>query len=68
MPDTVNTMIADIKDLIEIIYDKAPPTKDEMFITLLLHAVVDGDFDWLRKILIGNMTSSTVTLTPDEII
>ena len=30
--------------------------------------MVDGDFNWLQKILIGNMTSSTITLTPDEII
>ena len=67
LPDTVNAMIADIRDLIEIIYDKAPPTKDEILITLYLHAMADGDFDWLRKILIGSMTSSTITLTPAEI-
>ena len=52
MPDTINTTIADIKNLIEIIYDKAPPTKDEMLIALLLHAMVDGDFNWLQKLLI----------------
>ena len=45
MPDTVNATIADIRDLIEIIYDKTPPTKDEMLITLYLHAMADGDFD-----------------------
>ena len=67
MPDTVNAMIADIRDLIEIIYDKTPPTKDEMLITLYLHAIADRDFNWLWKILIGSMTSLTIMLTPAEI-
>ena len=64
--DTVNAMLADIRDLTEIIYDKTP-TKDEMLITLCLHSMADGDFDWLQKILIGSMTSSTIMLTPAEI-
>ena len=64
--DIVNAMLADIRDLTEIIYDKTP-TKDEMLITLCLHAMADGDFDWLQKILIGSMTSSTIMLTPAEI-
>ena len=38
-----------------------------MLITLYLHAMADGDFDWLWKILIGSMTSSTITLTPAKI-
>ena len=66
-PETVNATIADMKDLIEVIYDKMAPTKEEMTVTLYLHAMADGDFDWLRKLLIGNMTSSSMKLTPDEI-
>ena len=67
-PDSVHATIADMKDLIEIIYDKQPPTKDDMAITLYLHAMVDGKFDWLHKVMIGNMTStSSSKLTPDEI-
>jgi len=66
-PDSVNSTIAEIKDLIDIIYDTKPPTKEEMLVTIYLHAMLDGDFDWLRKIMIGNMTSSSTTLTPDEV-
>ena len=44
-PDSVHSTIADMKDLIEIIYDKQPPSKDEMVITLYLHAMADGEFD-----------------------
>ena len=66
-PDTANATIADIRDLVEIIYDKTPLTKDEMLITLYQHVMADGDFNWLWKILIGSMTSLTITLTPAEI-
>ena len=46
-PDSVTSTIAIIKDLIEVIYDKQALTKDEMAITLYLHAMANGDFDWL---------------------
>ena len=29
--------------------------------------MADSEFDWLWKLMIGNMTSSSQTLTPDEI-
>ena len=35
---------------------------------LHLHAMADGDFNWLQKILIGIMLALTTTLTPVEII
>ena len=66
-PETVNAMIANMKDLIEIIYITNPPTKDEMAITLYLHAMMDGKFDWLWKLMIGNMTLPTTRLSPNEI-
>ena len=66
-PDTVNATITDMKNLIEIIYDKQPPTKDEMLVTLYLHAMANGQFDWLCKLMIGSMTSSSLNLTPDDI-
>ena len=65
--DTVTATIANIKDLIKIIYDKTAPTKEEMLITLYFHAMADGEFDWLHKLMIGNMTSTSLTITPDEI-
>ena len=58
--------IADMKDLIEIIYDKQPPT-EEMLITLYLHVMADGEFDWLCKLMISSITSSSLKLTPDDI-
>ena len=67
MPDSMTSTIADIKDLIKVIYDKQAPTKDGMVITLYLHAMADGDFDWLHKIMIGSMTSNSKTLKPNKI-
>ena len=66
-PDSVTSTIAIIKDLIEVIYDKQALTKDEMAITLYLHALANGDFDRLHKIMIGSITSNSTTLKPDEI-
>ena len=47
MPESVNSTIAKLKDLADVIYDTKPSTKDEILITLYLHAMVDGNFDWL---------------------
>ena len=66
-PNTVTATIANIKDLIEIIYDRTAPTKEEMLITLYLYAMADDEFDWLCKLMIGNMTLTSLTITPDEI-
>ena len=67
MPHSMTSTIADIKNLIEVIYDKQVPMKDKMAITLYLHAMADGDFGWLCKIMIGSMTSNSMTLKPDKI-
>ena len=46
-PESVNSTISELKDLADVIYDTKPPTKDEMLITLYLHVMVDGNFNWL---------------------
>ena len=66
-PESVNSTISELKDFADVIYNTKPPTKDEMLITLYLHVMADGDFDWLRKIMVGSMTSSSMKLSPDEI-
>ena len=62
-PDSVISTISELKDLADVIYDTKLPTKDEMLITLYLHVMVDGDFDWLWKIMVGSMTSSSMKLS-----
>ena len=44
MPDSVNSTIAELKDLADVIYDIKLLTKDEIPITLYLHAMMDSDF------------------------
>ena len=63
----MNSMISELKDLADVIYNTKPPTKDEMLITLYLHTMADGNFDWLQKIKVGSMTSTSMKLSPDEI-
>ena len=67
IPESVNSMIAELKDLADVIYDTKLLTKDEILITLYLHVMADGNFGWLRKIMVGSMTSSSMKLSPDEI-
>ena len=45
MRESVNSTISELKDLADVIYDTKLLTKDEMLITLYLHAMADGDFD-----------------------
>ena len=46
MRESVNSTISELEDLADVIYDTKPPT-NEMLITLYLHAMAHGDFDWL---------------------
>ena len=66
-PESVNSTISELKDIADVIYDTKLLTQDEMLITLYLHAMADGNFNWLRKIMVGSMTSSSMKLSPDEI-
>ena len=57
MPDFVNSMIAELKDLTDVIYDIKPPMDNKMLITPYLHAMVDGDFNWLWNVIISILSS-----------
>jgi hypothetical protein len=56
---TISPTLADIKDLIANVYDKGTPTREEWTIIILLQALADGEFDWLRKQFITVMTKKT---------
>jgi hypothetical protein len=65
--DSFDNTINELKDQLAIIYDQKPLT-EEWLIVLLLQALSDGDFEWLHKNLIELMTTSTTSLTSDDII
>ncbi|KAF8589312.1 hypothetical protein K439DRAFT_1612896 [Ramaria rubella] len=65
---TFSSTIAEIKDLIATIYDEQEPTCEEWTIVLLLQAPSDGEFEWIRKNLMSFITTSTTTLSSDDII
>ena len=67
IPEFVNSTITELKDLADVICNTKLSTKDEILITLYFHAMADGDFDWLWKIMVGRMTSSSMKVSPDEI-
>ncbi|KAF8586266.1 hypothetical protein K439DRAFT_1615259 [Ramaria rubella] len=63
-----STTITEICDSLTAIFDVASPTVDEWLIVLLLNALSDGTFNWLRKDLIMFMTNSKVQLSVKDII
>jgi hypothetical protein len=65
---SINPTLADIKDLIANVYDEDIPTRKEWTIVILLQALADGKFDWLRKQFITVMTKKDSNLTSDDII
>jgi gag-polypeptide of LTR copia-type len=66
--NSFDSTINELKDQLAIIYDQKPPSKDEWLIVLLLQTLSDGEFEWIRKNLIGFMTTSTTSLTSADII
>jgi hypothetical protein len=65
---SINPMLADIKDLIANVYDEGTPMREEWTIVILLQALADGEFNWLRKQFITVMTKKDSTLTSEDII
>ncbi|KAF8576017.1 hypothetical protein K439DRAFT_1623161 [Ramaria rubella] len=47
-----NTTITNIQDWLGEIFDPDPSKQEEWLIILLLNALSDGEFDWLRKDLL----------------
>jgi hypothetical protein len=65
---SINPTLADIKEEIANVYDKGAPTREEWTIVILLQALADGKFDWLRKQFITVMTKKDSNLTSEDII
>ncbi|KAF8580148.1 hypothetical protein K439DRAFT_1620025 [Ramaria rubella] len=65
---TFSATILKIKDHIATIYDGQEPTHKEWTIVLLLQALCDGEFEWMRKNLMSFITTSGTTLSSDNII
>jgi hypothetical protein len=55
--------IMQIRDSIDVVFDPTPPTKDEWLTILLMNALSEGEFEWLRKILLSFLTTSKNQLT-----
>jgi hypothetical protein len=60
--------ITQIRDSIDAVFDPTPPTKDEWLTILLMNALGEGEFEWLRKILLSFLTTSKSQLTAEDVI
>jgi len=60
--------IAEIKDLMTIVYDEGAPTQEEWTTVILLQALADGKFKWLRKQFVTTLTNQGSQLTSNDII
>jgi hypothetical protein len=63
-----STTIVEIKDSLATVFEVKEPTQEEWLIVLLLNALSDGKYDWLRKDLLGFMTNSKVQMTSSDIV
>jgi hypothetical protein len=50
------------------VFEETAPTQEEWLIILLLNSLSDGDYDWLRKDLLGFMMNLKITIISDDII
>ncbi|KAF8586769.1 hypothetical protein K439DRAFT_1614858 [Ramaria rubella] len=60
--------ITDIQDAVTTVFEGTAPTEDEWSIILLLNALSDGQYDWLRKDLLTFMVNQKVQLSITDII
>jgi len=63
-----STAITEIKDGLSAVLEGGSPTQEEWLIVLLLNSLSDGDYNWLRKDLLGFMMNSKVQITSDDIV
>jgi len=69
VPDTPElTTITEIKDTLGSVFKGGPPSNEEWLIVLLLNSLSDGNYDWLRKDLLGFMTNAKIMVTSEDII
>lgn len=66
--ESIASTIAEIKTSIAKTYEETEPTKDDLILVLLLQALSDDEFDWLRKRLMNFIVNSTATLSWEDII
>ncbi|KAF8583315.1 hypothetical protein K439DRAFT_65100 [Ramaria rubella] len=60
--------ITEIRDAVAAVFEGTAPTEDEWSIILLLNALSDGQYDWLRKDLLTFMVNQKVQLSITGII
>jgi len=69
VPDTpASTTIADIKDALGLVFEGGAPMIEEWLVILLLNSLSDGNYDWLRKDLLGFMTNTKIAIMSKDII
>ncbi|KAF8583293.1 hypothetical protein K439DRAFT_1617606 [Ramaria rubella] len=61
--------IMEIRDAVAAVFKGTVPTEDEWSIILLLNALSDGQYDWLRKDLLTFMVNQkdTLMLNPEKV-
>ena len=63
-----STTITKIKDALGSVFEGGPPSSEDWLMVLLLNALSDGQYDWLRKDLLGFMTNAGMSITSNDII
>jgi len=63
-----STTIMEIKDAFGSVFEGGPPSNEEWLIVLLLNSLSDGNYNWLRKDLLGFMMNAKITVTSEDII
>jgi len=68
VPETpASTTITAIKDALGSVFEGGAPMIEEWLIILLLNSLSDGNYDWVRKDLLGFMTNTKIVITSKDI-
>jgi len=63
-----STTIMEIKDTLGLVFEGGEPMNEEWLIVLMLNSLSDGNYDWLRKDLLGFITNTNIAITSEDII
>ena len=63
-----STTITEIKDALTSVFEGSAPTQEEWLVVLLLNTLMDREYDWLRKDLLGFMMNSKIQVSANDIV
>ncbi|KIJ40027.1 hypothetical protein M422DRAFT_49350 [Sphaerobolus stellatus SS14] len=65
----VGTTIMEIRDSLSAVFENGKgPSQDDWLMILLLNALIDDEYDWLRKDFLSFITTSNIKLTVKDIV